>query len=164
MITLPVSIWSHCVSWDLCVKGLGPTDTSERHVAMADDSHGVTNTLAFAKGNAYRFTLNWRHNEYLKNNPKQPWFCWQAQVDGWPTNKTYDSYTSSRIAGTTDWLIGDGYLVDNREGLLTSLVCENTSEGAGNVAGTKTARLDVYKCEVTICNPDDECWSELDES
>ena len=69
------------------------------------------------------------------------WYCWEAKVDGLPTQATYESYDGTRLPKVAEFFpVANSWIVDNREGLLTSHVHMNAEEG-GNVAGGTVAYL-----------------------
>ena len=69
------------------------------------------------------------------------WYCWEAKVDGLPTEATYESYDGTRLPEVAEFFpVANSWIVDNREGLLTSHVHMNAEEG-GNVAGGTVAYL-----------------------
>ena len=79
------------------------------------------------------------------------WYCWEAKVDGLPTQATYESYDGTRLPKVAEFFpVANSWIVDNREGLLTSHVHMNAEEG-GDVAGGKVAYL--RKVEVDVYRP-----------
>ena len=96
------------------------------------------------KGNSYRLSMRWPNCDGY-DDCQSPWYCWQAQLDGEPSSQSYSNYSDNRRSGN-EVVVGDGWIADNEDGLLTSHVDECTtmldgSFGGGNVAGDLTATL-----------------------
>jgi len=90
------------------------------------------------------------------------WYCWQAQIDGLPTQNTYNDYNSTRRPGIATTVTGNGWFLDNAGGLFTSHVHMNEQQG-GNVAGNLEATLYVPKIEIEIADYDSAQWDVLPE-
>ncbi|MGN0833588.1 MAG: hypothetical protein ACI4RD_08085 [Kiritimatiellia bacterium] len=146
-------------AWRMTIAGRGPIDYQSDTVSMASPGAGSEKMKILKKGNSYRLTMKWL-NSNGHTNPN--WYCWQAKVNGLPATASYQSYTTTRLAGN-EIVCGSGWMAENHDGLLTSHV--HTCDGAGgNVAEGLEALLHVYKCEITVCNPDDESWTEIEQS
>ena len=63
-----------------------------------------------------------------------------------PSVQTFNSYSSARNDGVANLIVGNGWLAENEDGLLTAHVCEN-SHNSGNVAEGLTATLYVLDFE-----------------
>ena len=131
-------------AWEMTIEGLGPDDTRMRKISMGRPNAANTTTLKMRKGNSYRLSMRWLncdgHHDY-----RSPWYCWLAQLDGLPSGTTFSSYTNTRREGY-EVVMGNGWIADNEDGLLTSHVHECTTQsdgsfGGGNVAGGLTATL-----------------------
>ncbi|NLN00917.1 MAG: hypothetical protein GX174_03295, partial [Lentisphaerae bacterium] len=134
--------------WEMTIEGQGPSDhrVLKLNTDAPDDSETVTNKLH--RGNSYRLTMNWLGSG-IHVDPC--WYCWEAQVGGLPVRQAYgnpsDYATAVRNPGVAANLLGaEGWVIDNREGLLTTHVHSNDN-GSGNVAGGLEATLYVPKVE-----------------
>ncbi len=153
-------------AWEMTIEGLGPDDTRTRKISMGRPNAANTTTLKMRKGNSYRLSMRWLNCDG-HNDDRSPWYCWLAQLDGLPSGYTFSSYTNTRREGY-EVVVGNGWIADNEDGLLTSHVHECTtqsdgSSGGGNVAGGLTATLYVlddpklipdYDRDGTISNGD----------
>jgi len=146
-------------AWRMTIAGRGPIDYQSDTVSMTSPGAGNEKMKILKKGNSYRLTMNWL-NSNGHTNPN--WYCWQAKINGLPATASYQSYTSTRLSGN-EIVYGLGWMAENADGLLTDHV--HTYDGAGgNVAEGLEALLHVYKCEITICDSDDESWTEIEKS
>lgn len=153
------NIYGDYAAWRMTIAGRGPIDYQSDTVSMASPGAGNEKLKILKKGNSYRLTMKWL-NSNGHTNPN--WYCWQAKINGLPTTASYQSYTSTRLSGN-EIVYGQGWMAENSDGLLTDHV--HTHDGAGgNVAEGLEALLHVYKCEVLICDPDDETWPEIEAS
>lgn len=153
------NVYGDYAAWRMTITGRGPIEYQSDTVSMSSPGDGNEKMKILKKGNSYRLTMKWL-NSNGHTNPN--WYCWQAKINGLPTTASYQSYTSTRLSGN-EIVYGLGWMVDNADGLLTDHV--HTYEGAGgNVAEGLEALLHVYKCEITICDPDDESWTEMEKS
>ena len=153
------NVYGDYAAWRMTIAGRGPIDYQSDTVSMTSPGAGNEKMKILKKGNSYRLTMKWL-NSNGHTNPN--WYCWQAKVNGLPVTASYRSYTSTRLSGN-EIVYGPGWMAENADGLLTDHV--HTYEGAGgNVAEGLEALLHVYKCEITICNPDDESWTEIEQS
>ena len=156
---LTFNVYGDYAAWLMTIEGIGPFDRQVDTVSMS--SPGVSNEKLkmLRKGNSYRLSMEWLNSEGHEN---PYWYCWQSTINGLPTTPSYQSYTSTRLEGN-EIVYGLGWMAENESGLLTSHV--HTYDGAGgNIAGSLQTVLHLYQCEVSICNPDDDAWGELDES
>lgn len=131
-------------AWEMTIEGLGPDDTRIRKISIGRPNAANTTTLKMRKGNSYRLSMRWLNCDG-HNDDRSPWYCWLAQLDGLPSGYTFSSYTNTRREGH-EVVVGNGWIADNEDGLLTSHVHECTtqsdgSSGGGNVAGGLTATL-----------------------
>ncbi len=154
-------------AWEMTIEGLGPDDTRTRKISMGRPNAANTTTLKMRKGNSYRLSMRWLNCDG-HNDDRSPWYCWLAQLDGLPSGTTFSSYTNTRREGY-EVVMGNGWIADNEDGLLTSHVHECTTQsdgsfGGGNVAGGLTATLYVlndpklipdYDRDGTISNGDE---------
>ncbi len=127
-------------AWELTVEGIGPDDFRVMRVSMDRPNRDTYATNVLRKGNAYRLSMRWLNCAGHEDNSEQPWYCWQVRIDGQPWGYTFDDNSSSRNAGVAEIVSGDGWIADNRSGLLTVQVHENIKNG-GNVAGGLSATL-----------------------
>ena len=143
-------------AWSMTVAGLGPLDRLSDTFSMASPGAGSERLRILKKGNSYRLTMQWLNSD---GHTDPDWYCWQAKVNGLPTAPSYESYKAARLPGN-EVVCGLGWMAENADGLLTSHIHMREGRG-GNVAEGLEATLHVYRCEVTVCAPDDEAWSEL---
>ena len=136
--TLPVLFYftSDYASWEMTVKGEGPLDWGTYRVAKNTIGYSSSRTLDLHKGNTYNISMRWADSL----NTGDYWYCWEATVDGQPGANTYNDYNPARRSGIATHFSGNGYVVNNTGGLLTSHV-HMRDGGGGNVAGKLTAML-----------------------
>ncbi len=146
-------------AWSMTVAGLGPLDRLSDTFSMASPGVGSEKLKVLKKGNSYRLTMQWLNSD---GHTDPNWYCWQAKVNGLPTTPSYESYKTTRLPGN-EVVCGRGWMAENADGLLTSHV-HMRENGGGNVAEGLEATLHVYRCEVSVCDPDDEAWPELEAS
>ncbi|MEI7946967.1 MAG: putative Ig domain-containing protein [bacterium] len=142
---VPFSIGGDYASWEMTIQGLGPVD--KRKFRLSTDAPGdtKTNKMKLRKGNSYRITMKWLRSKY--SNPS--WYCWEAKVGGLPQIQTFADYSNVRNANAAVSLFGEGWYVDNRDGLLTSHTHVKDGQG-GNVAGSLSATLHVLKIDMAM--------------
>ena len=160
---LSFNITGDYAAWEMAITGLGPDDTRTRRISMGAPSAAATTTLKMRKGNSYRLSMRWLNSD---GHTDPCWYCWQAQIDGKPSARSYQDYETARLSGN-EVVVGNGWVAENEDGLLTSHVHMHDPDedgGGGNVAQGLTATLHVYDSDVTICTPNDESWGELEES
>jgi len=146
-------------AWSMTIEGLGPIDYQSETFSMESPGYASGKLKVLRKGNSYRLSMGWL-NSSGHENPY--WYCWQAKINWLPTTPSYQSYTSTRLEGN-EIVHGTGWMAENASGLLTSHV--HTHDGAGgNIAGSLQSVLHVYQYDVSICDPDDDAWGELDAS
>ena len=158
------NVYGDYAAWRMTIAGLGPLDADTDTVSMDSPGVGDEKLKILRKGNSYRLSMTWLNSD--GHTVPYSWYCWQATVNGKPTSPTYQSYHSTRLPGN-EIVHGAGWMAENVDGLLTTHVHMHDpvdGYGGGNVAGGLEATLHVYKCEVAICSPDDENWSDLDAS
>lgn len=137
--TLEFNIYGDWAAWEMEIEGLGPEDTRIRRISMGRPDAPETSEMKMRKGNAYRLTMRWL-NCGDHDDEDAPWYCWQAQIDGRPSGRTYENYSSTRRDDMAKIVVGNGWVAENAGGLLTSHVHVNAREG-GNVAGRLDATL-----------------------
>ena len=130
-------------AWEMTVEGIGPEDRRIRRISMGQPNAANTTVLKVRKGNAYRLTMRWLNCDG-HDDEFAPWYCWQARLDGKPWFRSFGDYSENRLDGN-EVVVGNGWIADNEDGLLTSHVHECTDyngwHGGGNVAGRLMATL-----------------------
>ena len=124
-------IYGDYASWEMTVKGLGP---DRRTLKLSTAAPGGRNerSLKLRHNSDYEIRLRWLAT---LEGQEMDWYCWEATVDGLPTEATYTSYNGTRLPEVAEFFpVANDWIVDNRQGLLTSHVHMNADEG-GNVAG-----------------------------
>ena len=148
---LTFDIYGDYAAWEMTVAGLGPEDTRTRRITMGAPNAQRSVKLRVRRGNSYRLSMRWL-NCNGHTDERAPWFCWKAQIDGWPSERTFDDYSARRKPGVAEMVVGNGWIVENASGLLTSHVhmCTRNGEesGGGNVAEGRTATLHVLDVSV----------------
>ncbi len=145
IVEVPFSIGGDYASWEMTIQGLGPVD--KRTLKLSTDAPGDSKTknLKLRKGNSYRITMKWLRSKYSYPS----WYCWEAQVGSLPQMQTFDSYTNVRKANVAVSLFGEGWYVDNSDGLLSTHTHMNDDQG-GNVIGNLSATLYVLKIDMAM--------------
>jgi hypothetical protein len=140
LVEVPFSIGGDYAAWEMKVQGQGPQD--KRTLLVITEKPGNTTERKFKlrKGNSYKITMKWRSSIYSSYN----WYCWEAMVGSLPQITTFDNYSSSRKPNAATTLFGNGFYIDNKDGLLTSHVHMRDDQG-GNVAEGLSAMLYVLK-------------------
>jgi len=147
--TLTFNIYGDWAAWEMQIEGLGPEDTRTRRVSMGAPAASETSTMKMRKGNSYRLSMRWLNCDGHDDN-MSPWYCWQALIDGLPWQASFDHDYSEgfcvRLPQRNNIVVGNGWIADNEDGLLTSHVHasrRNThgGPGAGNVAQGLSATL-----------------------
>lgn len=146
-------------AWSMAVARLGQADGRQDEFSMASPGNAVRRPMILKKGRSYRLTMRWLNSD---GHTDPNWYCWQATVNGLPTGPSYESYKATRLPGN-EVVCGLGWMAENADGLLTSHVHMCDGRG-GNVAEGLEATLHVYRCEVTVCDPDNAHWPELEAS
>lgn len=136
-------------AWEMTIEGLGPDDTRTRKISMGRPNAANTTTLKMRKGNSYRLSMRWLNCDG-HDDDMSPWYCWQALIDGLPSQASFDhSYSEGicvRLPQRNNIVVGNGWIADNEDGLLTSHVHASQrnshgGSGAGNVAQGLSATL-----------------------
>ena len=136
-------------AWEMTIEGLGPDDTRTRKISMGRPNAANTTTLKMRKGNSYRLSMRWLNCDGHDDN-MSPWYCWQALIDGLPRQASFDHNYSEgycvRFPQRNNIVVGNGWIADNEDGLLTSHVHASQrnshgGSGAGNVAQGLSATL-----------------------
>ena len=147
--SLTFNIWGDYAAWEMTIEGLGPKDTRTRRINMGAPNAAETSTLKMRKGNSYRLSMRWLNCDGHDDN-MSPWYCWQAQIDGLPMQASFDHNYSEgvcvRLPQRNNIVVGNGWIADNEDGLLTSHVHASRRDshggpGAGNVAQGLSATL-----------------------
>ena len=129
-------------AWEMTIEGLGPDDTRTRKISMGRPNAANTTILKMRKGNSYRLSMRWLNCDGHDDN-MSPWYCWQALIDGLPRQASFDhSYSEGicvRLPQRNNIVVGNGWIADNEDGLLSSHVHASQrnshgGSGAGNVA------------------------------
>ena len=156
---LRFDVYGDYAAWRMTIAGRGPIDNRSDTVSMA--SPGVNNEKLkiLKKGNSYRLTMEWLNSD---GHTDPNWYCWQAKINGKPAAVSYQSYTSTRLPGN-EIVYGLGWMAENADGLLSGHVHARDGAG-GNVAEGLEALLHVYQCEIAVCSPEDESWTEIEKS
>ncbi len=105
-------------SWRMEIHAKGPRD--QRILRLASQNPGDTETRTFKlrRNNRYEITLH-------RTGGDEEWYCWEAVVDSKPESVTFDGGDGWISAGIRNdqahfFTVADHWLVDNRQGLLTS--------------------------------------------
>lgn len=154
ILNMPFRIGGDFAAWTLLIDGLGPTDyrTFRFSKIYATGSYAQT-SKRLRKGNRYRLRLKWLHCEGHEYDAYAPWYCWGLQLGEQylPRSATYDSNSGVRLPDVANEIIGEGWVVDNRSGLLTYHVHENEAHG-GNVAEKLESMLHVFAVPVILAD------------
>ena len=138
-------------AWEMTIQGLGPDDTRAQIITMGAPGAQQDVPKKLRKGNAYRLSMRWLNCDG-HHDSHSPWYCWRALIDGLPRRKSFDDNYGEgyceRIPRRNDIVVGDGWIAENEDGLLTSHVHASRRNsdggpGAGNVAGSLSATLHV---------------------
>ena len=154
---LGFNIYGDYAAWEMKIEGLGPDDTRVRKISMGAPNAANATTLKFRKGNAYRLTMRWLNCDG-HTDIYAPWYCWQAKIDGLPSAQCYQNYSNVRLSGN-EVVVGNGWIAENADGLLTEHVHESTYDyygnpRPGNVAGGLSATLYVLGDPVLVFDYD----------
>lgn len=105
-------------SWRMEIQAKGPRD--QRILRLASPNPGETETRNFKlhRNNRYEITLH-------RTDGVEGWYCWEAAVDAKPEAETFDEAEGYYQLGERNDLshfftVAGHWLVDNRQGLLTS--------------------------------------------
>ena len=147
--TLTFNIYGDWAAWEMQIEGLGPEDTRTRRISMGAPAASETSTMKMRKGNSYRLSMRWLNCDG-HDDDMSPWYCWQALIDGLPSQASFDHNYSEgicvRLPQRNNIVVGDGWIAENEDGLLTSHVHASRRNsyggpGAGNVAQGLSATL-----------------------
>ena len=138
------NIWGDYAAWEMTIQGLGPDDTRTLKITMGAPNAAATTTEKLRKNNSYRLSMKWLNCDGHDDDTVSPWYCWQASIDGKPSVQTFNDYGSARKEGVANVIMGDGWIAENEDGLLTAHVDENSYD-SGNVAEGKTATLYLFE-------------------
>ena len=129
-------------TWQMEIKGLGPDDKSVKRVISPDFNEAETKSHKLRRNNSYEITLI-----HARSRPQDdpPWYCWEATVNGLPTQQTYNAagpgYTNlTRNQNAKAFMVANHWLVDNRDGLLSA---HTHSQGVNYMVGKKATLLPV---------------------
>jgi len=144
-------------AWEMKIEGLGPDDMRVRKISMGAPSAANATTLKMRKGNAYRLTMRWLNCDG-HDDVYAPWYCWRANIDWLPSAQSYQNFSDIRLFGN-EVVVGNGWIAENADGLLTEHVHECTHDfygyrGLGNVAGGLSATLYVLGDPVLVFDYD----------
>ena len=142
-LTLPFHIYGDYAAWEMMVVAT-TNDTRTFRLVTNVPAQSNTRCLKLRKGASYEISMRWRgdgdHNDH-------EWYCWEAQFGDplSPNSRCFNDYNSTRLSGN-EILVGDGWICENADGLLTSHV--HTHDGRGdNIAKGKKATLHILKIE-----------------
>lgn len=145
-VDVPFRVTGDWAAWRMSIDGIG---TDRRSFQFHTDAPGDSEakTLRLLRGNAYRVTLDWLGS----GEHRDPfWYCWEAQFGHpWtPAEPCFANYNPSRLHGN-EWIWGEGWFADNRDGLLTSHVHMKDGYG-GNLAEGREAILYIPDADLSI--------------
>jgi len=145
-VDVPFRVTGDWAAWRMNIDGIG---TDRRSFQFHTDAPGDSEakTLRLLRGNAYRVTLDWLGS----GEHRDPfWYCWEAQFGHpWtPAEPCFANYNPSRLHGN-EWIWGEGWFADNRDGLLTSHVHMKDGYG-GNLAEGREAILYIPDADLSI--------------
>lgn len=146
---LVFNIYGDYAAWEMTIAGQGPDDTRTQIITMGAPGARRDVSKKLRKGNSYRITMRWLNCDGHNDN-MSPWYCWQALIDGMPAQNSFnDNYIEGRcerISQRNNIVVGNGWIAENDDGLLTSHVHASQKNshggpGAGNVAQGLVATL-----------------------
>lgn len=133
--TLEFKVGGDYASWRMEIKSLGPRDTRTLLVVSPAPGTWETKSHKLWKNNKYEITM---HHTGSRPEDDPPWYCWEGQIDAKPGLETFNTLPDHQIGARNNdgkfFVIKDHWIVDNREGLLTSHL---HSKGVNHVAGKK---------------------------
>ncbi|WP_367873023.1 hypothetical protein [Luteolibacter sp. Populi] len=140
IVPVGFAVYGDYASWEMLIEPLGASGQQAVKVTTPEVGVPGLKVVKLHKGVKYKITLS---HTGSKNVAGAPWYCWGAQADGKPAEFTFENYTSARLPGVAEFFtVGSGnWLVDNRSGLLTNHIHENSVQGAGNVTAEREAIL-----------------------
>lgn len=138
-LSLPFHIYGDWAAWEMEVAA-ATNDTRTFHISTSVPGQTGSRILKLRKGASYEISLRWQgdgdHNDH-------EWYCWEAQIGDplSPSSRCFNDYSPTRLEGN-EILVGEGWICENADGLLTSHVHTHDEDG-GNIAVGKTATLHV---------------------
>ena len=139
--TVTFQIGGDYATWELTVTGIGPDDTRTQRVTMTRPNTPVSATFQLRKRNAYRITMRWLNCTGHEDGTWAPWYCWRLGINEQPAVSTYEMVDNvARRNGEVPVIFGEGWVVDNAEGLFSAHTC-SCREYGGNVAQGLSAML-----------------------
>lgn len=144
VVPISFSIYGDYAAWEMRIKGQGEgssglTDTRLLKHHMRTPHIHSRSTFRLRKGCSYQVTMHWLKT---KEGVSEEWYCWSAQVNNEPTEKTYEDYHSDRYDSVATVVFGEGFWAENDDGLLCAHTHMNES-GGGNVAGGLSATVHI---------------------
>ncbi len=139
LFPMPFHVYGDYAAWEMDISARSG-DTRTFRVLTDAPGESNTKTCLLRKGATYEIFLRWRGSGEHRD---PDWYCWEAQLGDplLPAIPCFCDYDSTRIDGN-EILVGDGWICENADGLLTSHVHTKDGEG-GNIAAGKTATLHV---------------------
>ena len=134
-------------AWEMSVKGVGRGEAGiedSRLLKMHMRTWGEDGVLKtqLRKGCSYEVSMTWLRSRVTSAGK---WYCWSAQVNGIPTEQTYDDYEAQRNVDVAEVVFGNGFWAENYDGLLSAHTHMNESSGK-NVAGKAKAIIHIPYC------------------
>ena len=144
IVPISFSIYGDYAAWEMRIKGQGEgssglTDARLLKHHMRTPDIQSQSTFRLRKGCSYQVTMHWLKT---KEGVSEEWYCWSAQVNDEPTEKTYKDYHSDRYESVATVVFGEGFWAENDDGLLCAHTHMNES-GGGNVAGGLSATVHI---------------------
>ena len=157
VLQVPLHIYGDYAAWEMRIVGKGPEDWRTYRISThrPGDASSVTKNLR--KGNTYEISMVW-NGSGSHVNPY--WYCWEAQIDGLPDDRTFNDYGARRLPNVFNTVVGDGWWAENEDGLLTAHVHTRDDDG-GNIAKRRKAYLHVLKPTVEIATNRLDGWIEI---
>lgn len=106
---------------------------------MREPGETTDSTFLLRKGCSYKVTMQWLRT---KEGEEKEWYCWSAQANGQPKERTYKDYKPERKKGVATVVFGEGFWAENDDGLLCAHTHMDESRG-GNVADNLSATLHI---------------------
>ncbi len=114
---VPFTVGGDYASWRMEIRGKGPDDSRIFRLSSTADGPPITKTLKLRRNNHYQITLH-------RTGGNDGWYCWEAGVDNKPGLATFEQDEEFTLGDRTGegriFTVADHWLVDNRDGLLTS--------------------------------------------
>ena len=147
-------------AWEMVIEGLGPDDTRTMRITMGAPASPASTTEKLRKNSSYRLSMRWLNCDGHDDHPDAPWYCWQALIDGKPSAQTFNDYGSARKDGVASLIVGNGWIAENNDGLLTAHIHEHNKR-SGNVVAGKTALLHVFDIEHDLLKETDNKCNQI---